>query len=55
MANKDETSIHLNIPTTTTAQTIGLRKVNIRAQGQENWLITLILTILASRENLHLY
>ena len=45
--------LYLNIPTSTTVQTIWLRKVNIRTQGQENWKrITIILIILLSGEKL---
>ena len=55
MANIDEAIVYLNMIATTTVQTIGYKKRNIKAQGQENWWITIILTILASRENLHLY
>ena len=33
----DETPLYLNMPASTTVQTIGSRKVNIRTQGQENW------------------
>ena len=42
MTNINETPIYLNIPTSITMQTIGSRKANIRAQGQENWRITVI-------------
>ena len=42
MTNINETPIYLNIPTSITVQTIGSRKVNIRAQGKENWRITVI-------------
>ena len=52
MASANETPIQLNMPASPTAQTIGLRKVNIRTKGQENWRITVILTILASGEKL---
>ena len=52
MANMDETPIWLNMPTSTTVQIIGSKKVNIETQGQENWRITVILPILESEENL---
>ena len=52
MANMNEILIYLNMPTSITVQTIGLKKVNIRTQGQENWRITVILKIFASEEKL---
>ena len=52
MANIDETPIYLNMPTPTTVRTIWSKKVNIRKQGQDNWRMTVILTILASGEKL---
>ena len=36
------------MPTSTTVQTIGSKKANIRTQGQENWKISVSLTILLS-------
>ena len=51
ITNIDETLIYSNIPTSTTVQTIWSKKVNIRTQGQENWRLTAVLTILSSREN----
>ena len=48
----DETLIYLNMPTSTTVQTIGSWKVNIRTQGIENGRITVILIIISSREKL---
>ena len=36
IANIDETPIFLNVPTSTTVQTIESMKVNIRTQGQED-------------------
>ena len=52
MANMDQTLIYLNMPTSTTVQIIGSKKVNIRTQWQENWRITVKLTILVSGEKL---
>ena len=52
MTNMDETPIYLNIPTSTTVQTIVLKKVNIRTQGQENWRITVTIKILTFQEKL---
>ena len=52
IANMDETPLYLNIPPSTTVQKIGSKRVNIKTQGQENWRVTAILTILASGENL---
>ena len=46
----DKTPLHLNMFKSTTVQTIGPKKVNIRTQGQESWRITIILAILSSRE-----
>ena len=40
------------MPTSTIIQIIGSMKVNILTQGQENWRITVILTILASGEKI---
>ena len=37
MTNKDETPKCLNMPKSTTVQTIGSKKYNIRTQEQENW------------------
>ena len=47
-----ETPIYLNIPTSTTVQTIESKKVNVRTQKNNNWRITVILTIFASGETL---
>ena len=52
IANMDETPLHLNMPPSTTVQKIGSKRVNIKTQGQENWRVTAILTILASGEKL---
>ena len=46
----DETPIYLNMHASTTVQPIGLKKVNIRAQRQEIWRITVILAIIASKK-----
>ena len=48
----DETPLYLNMPPSTTVQKIGSKRVNIKTQGQENWRVTGILTILASGEKL---
>ena len=48
----DETPLYLNMPPSTTVQKIGSKRVNIETQGQENWRVTAILTILASGEKL---
>ena len=48
MINIDKISIYLKMSKSTTVQTIGSNKVNIRTQGQENWRITVIIVILAS-------
>ena len=37
-----ETPIYSNMPTSSTFQTIGPKKVHIRSQGQENWRLTII-------------
>ena len=50
IVNLNETHI-LNLSASTTLQTIGSKKVNIRTQGQESWRITVILKILASGES----
>ena len=50
MANMDETLTYLNMPTSTTMKQLDFKK--IRTQGQENWRITVILTIFALEENL---
>ena len=42
--------LYLNMPASSTVQTIGSKKLNIRAQGQENRRITVILAILTSGE-----
>ena len=42
--------LYLNMPSSSTVQTIGSKKLNIRAQGQENSRITVILAILTSWE-----
>ena len=55
MAKMYKTPIYLNMSAPTTVQTIGSRKVNIRTQRQENWRITVVLTILMSGEKLALY
>ena len=47
----DESSIYLNMSAPTTVQSIVSEKVNIRKQWQENWRITVILTILVSGES----
>ena len=52
MTNIDKISIILNISKSTSVQTTGSNKVNIRTQGQENWRITEILVILASWVNI---
>ena len=52
MANLDGKPIYLNMPTSTTIQTIWSKKVNTRTQRQENWRITVILTILVYWEKL---
>ena len=39
------------MPPYTAVQKIGSKKVNIRTQGQENWKVTAIITVLASLEN----
>ena len=46
----DETHVYLDMPTSTTVQTIESKKVNIRAQGQENWRITVTLTSFSSEK-----
>ena len=46
--------MYLNMPTSTTVQAIGLKKVYIRIQGKENWRMIEILTILGFRKRLHL-
>ena len=48
----DETPLYLNIPPCIIVQKIGSKKVNIGTQGQENWRVTAILTVLDSREKL---
>ena len=48
----DETPLYLNMPPSTTVQKIESKRVNIKTQGQENWRVTVILTILASGEKL---
>ena len=50
----NETPLYLNMPPSTTVRKIGSKRVNIKTQGQENWRVTAILTILASGENLPL-
>ena len=50
--NMNETPLYLNMPPSTTVQKIESKKVNIITQGQENWRVTAILTILASGEKL---
>ena len=52
IANMDETLLYLNIPPCTTVQKIRFKKVNIRTQELENWRVTVILTVLASRQKL---
>ena len=52
MKNMNETPIYLNMPASTTVQTNRSKKINIRIQGQENWRITVILTIVVYGEKL---
>ena len=52
MTKIDETLVYLNMPAYITVKIIGTKKVNIKTQGQENWRITVILTILAFGEKL---
>ena len=53
MANIDETPIYLNFQNDCVNNWI--KEINIRTQGQENWRITIILAILASRKKTYTF
>ena len=52
ITNMHKTPLYLNMSSCTTVQKIGSKKVNIRTQGQQNWRVTAIFTVLASGEKL---